>query len=82
MMTEENETFPLPSDPLVSSRTNPRRNYLSENDYPFITEEFGKLQVQEKVLKSFIFNNPIGTYLFTTEEGSKLSIYVIKSYIN
>lgn len=52
------------------------------DEHPFITEEFGKLSLNEKVLKSFIFNNPVGTYLFTIEEGKKLSIFIIKGYIN
>ena len=55
---------------------------LNEIDSPFITEEFGKLQVTEKIVKAFLFNNPVGTYLFTIEESNKLSIYLIKSYIN
>ncbi len=52
------------------------------NEYPFITEEFGKLQLEEKVLKSFLFNTSSGTIIFTLEEGKVVSIYIIKSYIN
>lgn len=51
-------------------------------DYPFITEEFGKLQLQERIVKAYLHNSPVGTYLFTIEEDNKLSIYLIKSYIN
>lgn len=47
-----------------------------------MTEEFGKLQLQDRVHKAFLFNNPLGTYLFTLEEGNRLSIYIIKSYVN
>ena len=32
--------------------------------------------------KAFLFNNPLGTYLFTLEDGDRLSIYIIKSYVN
>ncbi len=52
------------------------------NEYPFIGEEFGMLQLQEKMLKGFVFNTPNGSYLFSLEDGNKMSIYVIKSYIN
>ncbi|CDW75572.1 UNKNOWN [Stylonychia lemnae] len=55
---------------------------LLKEPMPFITEEFGKLQLQENVLRAFLFNNPTGTYLFTLEEGKKLCIYIIKSYIS
>ncbi len=52
------------------------------NEYPFITEEFGKLQLNEKVLKGYLFNLSGGTYIFTIEENRVISIYIIKSYIN
>jgi len=26
------------------------------NEYPFVTEEFGKLQLNEKVVKGYLFN--------------------------
>lgn len=52
----------------------------SVNEYPFITEEFGKLPLNEKVLKGYLFNLVGGTYIFTIEEKKIISIYIIKSY--
>eukprot|EP00347_Sterkiella_histriomuscorum_P017818 403347867 len=71
---------PIKENPfdLLSS---PEKNN-EEIQYPFVTEEFGKLQLRENVLKAQLFNNPSGTYLFTIEEGQKLSIYIIKGYIS
>jgi len=51
-------------------------------DYPYSVEEFGKLEIVDVVKKAFLFNNPVGTYLFTIEEGNKLSIYIIKGYVS
>ena len=51
------------------------------NEFPFITEEFGKLEVNEKVDRAYLFNSPVGTYLYTLEEQRKLSVYIIKSYV-
>jgi len=51
-------------------------------EYPFITEEFGKLQITDKILKAFLFNGHNATYIFTIEENKIVSIYIIKSYMN
>ncbi len=59
-----------------------KENEMILNEQPFNTEEFGKLQLNDKVLKAFLYNNPVGTYLYTLEEGKRLSIYIIKGYIN
>ena len=51
-------------------------------DYPYSVEEFGKLQIDDQVVKAFLFNNPVGTFLFTLEKSKKLSIYIIKGYVS
>jgi hypothetical protein len=38
-------------------------------EYPFNLEEFGKLVLYEKVCTAYLYNNPVGTYLFTIEEN-------------
>ena len=48
---------------------------MENKEYPFKTEEFGKLSLAEKIKRAYIYNNPVGTYLFTIEAGFKMSIY-------
>lgn len=52
------------------------------DEYPFVTEEFGKLQLPDVVKRAFLFNSAQGNYLFTIEQDKKLSIYIIKGYVN
>jgi hypothetical protein len=52
------------------------------NEYPFTFDEFGKLSLNEKILKGFLFNWTNETRVFTIEENKILSIYIIKSYMS
>ena len=92
MFSHRNARRSLPSDPVgvgvEESDDNlqmmGKKKTISDflvNEYPFVTEEFGKLQLGEKILKAFLFNGHNSTYIFTIEEGKIVSIYMIKSFI-
>ena len=46
-----------------------------------MAEEFGKIEIKDKIIKASLFNTPNGTSLFTFEEGRKISIYSIIAYV-